>query len=73
MVLFSNNKTAQWLNSKPQAEVKVLLQKARNAAPEFKRLYADRRQQMQEERTELLKAKQQALQAAKEKALRQKG
>ena len=72
MVLFSNNKTAQWLNSKPQAEVKVLLQKARNAAPEFKQLYADRRKQMQEERTQLLKAKQQALQAAKEKALRQK-
>ena len=75
MVLFSNNKTAQWLNSKPQAEVKVLLQKARNAAPEFKQLYADKRKKMQEERTQLLKAKQQALQAlqaAKEKALRQK-
>ena len=71
MVLFSN-KTAQWLNSKPQAEVKVLLQKARSAAPEFKQLYADRRKQMQQEQTQLPKAKQQALQAAKEKALRQK-
>ena len=38
MVLFSNSKTAQWLNSKPQAEVKVLLQKVWNAAPELKRL-----------------------------------
>ena len=48
MVLFSNNKTAQWLNSKPQAEVKVLLQKARKVAPEFKQLYKDRRKQMLE-------------------------
>ena len=72
MVLFSNNKTAYWLNSKSQAEVKDLLQKARNVAPEFKQLYEDRRKQMQEERTQLLKAKEQALQAAKEKSLRQK-
>lgn len=53
MVLFSNNKTARWLNSKSQAEVKELLQKARSAAPEFKRLYKSRRKQMQEERMKL--------------------
>ena len=46
MVLSSNNNMAQWLNSKAQAEVKVLFQEARNAAPEFKQLYADRRKQM---------------------------
>ena len=72
MVLFSNNKTAQWLNKKPQGEVKDLLQKARSVAPEFKKLYEERRKQMLEERAQLLKAKEQALQAAKEKSLRQK-
>ena len=72
MVLFSNNKIAQWLNKKPQAEVKDLLHKARSAAPEFKQLYEERRKQMLEEWTQLLKAKEQALQAAKEKFLRQK-
>ena len=72
MVLFSNNKTAQWLNSKPQAEVKVLLQKARKVAPEFKQLYKDRRKQMLEGRAQLLQAKQHALQAAQEKSLRWK-
>ena len=72
MVLFSNNKTAQWLNSKPQAEVKELLQKARKVAPEFKQLYKDRRKQMLEERARLLQAKQHALQAAQEKSLRRK-
>ena len=72
MVLFSNNKTAHWLNSKSQDEVKELLQKARSAAPEFKRLYKSRRKQMQEERMKLLEAKRRALQAAKEKSLRQK-
>ena len=57
--------------SKSQAEVKDLLQKARNVAPAFKQLYEDRRKQMQEERTQLLKDKEQALQAAEEKSLRQ--
>ena len=63
MVLFSNNKTAQWLNSKPQVEVKV---------PEFKQLYKDRRKQMLEGRGQLLQAKHHALQAAQEKSLRRK-
>ena len=72
MVLFSNNKTAQWLNSKPQAEVKVLLQKPRKVAPEFKQLYKERRKQMLEGRAQLLQAKQHALQAAQEKSLRRK-
>ena len=45
MVLFSN-KTAQWLNKKPEGEVKDLLQKARSVAPEFKKLYEERRKQM---------------------------
>ena len=67
IVLFSN-KTGQWLNKKPEGEIKDLLQKAWSVAPEFKK-YEERREQMFEERAQLLKAKEQALQAAKEKSL----
>ena len=41
VVLFTNNETAAWLNSKTQTEIKQLLQRARSAAPEFKRLYQE--------------------------------
>ena len=70
--LFTNNKTASWLNSKTQTEIKQLLQRARSAAPEFKRLYQERRMQMLQERSQLLQAKQRALQATQEKKMREK-
>ena len=72
MILFTNNKTASWLRAKPNEEVRELMQKARSMAPEFKRLYDKRRQQIREERVELLKAKQHALLAAQERNVRQK-
>ena len=36
IVLFTNNKTAKWLNSKAPDEVTQLFQKARTKGPEFK-------------------------------------
>ena len=72
VVLFTNNKTASWLNSKTQTEIKQLLQKAQSAAPEFKQLYQERRMQMLQERSQLLQAKQRALQAAQEKKMKEK-
>ena len=38
MVLFSNNKTSKWLQSKTKAEVAELMNKAREVAPEYKLL-----------------------------------
>lgn len=70
--LFTNIKTASWLNSETQTEIKQLLQRARSAAPEFKRLYQERRMQMLQERSQLLQAKQRALQATQEKKMREK-
>ena len=65
-------KTAAWLNSKTQTEIKELLQRARSAAPEFKRLYQEQRMQMLEEQSQLLQAKQHALQTAQEKKMIEK-
>ena len=39
MILFSNNKTARWLNSKSEEERQQLTQKARTLAPEFRKQY----------------------------------
>jgi E1A/CREB-binding protein len=72
MVLFSNNKTAKWLQSKTKAEVAELMQKAREVAPEYKRLYTERKKKLQEDRIQLLKTKQKALQKSQENSLRQK-
>ncbi len=72
LVLFTNNETAKWLDSKPHTEVTQLLQKARSVAPEFKRLYRERREKMLQERAQLLQAKQRALLAAQEKKLKEK-
>ena len=73
MILFSNNKTAEWLNSKPKAEIRDLLQKARSVAPDFRELYKERRKKLLDERVELLKEKQRALQTAQEKSCKTKG
>ena len=50
MVVFSNNRTASWLSSKSAGEIQMLLQQARTSAPEFKRLYKDRREQITKDR-----------------------
>ena len=72
MVLFSNNKTAKWLQSKTKAEVAELMQKAREVAPEYKRLYTERKKKLQEDQIQLLTTKQRALQKSQEMSLRQK-
>ena len=48
------------------------MQKAREVAPEYKQLYNERRKKLQEDRIQLLKTKQNALQKSQEKCLRQK-
>jgi len=72
MVLFSNNKTIKWLNSKSAEEVQHLLQTARKKAPEFKRLFKQRKQDILEGRIKALHEKQCALDAARKRGLRLK-
>lgn len=68
VILFINNKTAQWLHEKPLAEREELLQKARACAPEFRNW----KQLLQEERAKILQSKQMALVRLQEKALKLK-
>ena len=72
IVLFSNNKTASWLQSKPQDEKEKLLRKARLCAIDFKKLYRARKLRLQEQRAEIWRSKQVALQRLREKQLKEK-
>ena len=72
MILFANNKTSRWLDSKSQEERQDLLKKARIIAPEFKQLYRIRRQKMLEERSKMLQAKQLQLERMRQKKLKEK-
>lgn len=67
MILFSSNKTMKWLDSKSAEEVQHLLQIARQKAPEFKRLFKQRKQDIMEGRIKALHEKQCALEAARTK------
>ena len=44
LILFSNNKTAAWLQAKSENDRKELFRKVRKLAPEFRDLYKERRQ-----------------------------
>ena len=62
LILFSNNKTAAWLQTKSENDRKELFKKARKLAPEFRDLYKERRQKFLEDRAKVLRDKQLALQ-----------
>ena len=72
IILLSNNKTASWLLNKSSEEKEELFRKARKLAPEFKQMYTSRRQQLLEDRAQVLKEKQLALQKLQEKRLKEK-
>ena len=62
----------KWLNSKSAEEVQHLLQTARKKAPEFKKSYKQRKQDILERRIKALHEKQCALEAAHKRGLRPK-
>ena len=72
MVLFSNCSTASSLSSKSADGIQKLLQQAQTLVPEFKRLRKDRREQVIKDRAQLFGAKEEALQAVREKVIKQK-
>ena len=67
MILFANNKTSAWLDSKTQDEKQDLLKNARSLSPEFKQLYWLRKQRLLEERSKILQAKQLQLEQMRQK------
>jgi len=70
MILFSNNKTMSWLASKSPEEVQYLLQSARQLAPEFRRLFKERKRNILEKHIKALHVKQHALEASCVKQLK---
>ena len=72
MILFCNNKTAEWLNSKTATERGELLRKARSCMSDLKHRYQVRKKQLLEDRVKSLQAKQAALLHLQEKKLREK-
>jgi len=73
VVLFSNNKTAQWLHEKSPEDRVAIFKRARKIAPEFRDLYKQRRKKLLKDRAKvLLRDKQLAVQKALEKKIREK-
>ena len=57
MILFTNNKTANWLKPKSEPEMADLLRTARTKAPEFQKLYQYCQKVTLEERAKIQRAK----------------
>lgn len=72
LILFSNNKTAQWLHCKNPEDREKLFSKARKIGPEFKELYKQRRKKLLEDRAKVLRQKQRALQILQERRFQEK-
>jgi len=67
LVLFSNNKTAEWLHEISPEDREAIFKRARKIAPEFRDLYKQRRKKLLEDRAKVLRDKQLAVQKALEK------
>ena len=72
MILLSSNKTIKWLNTKSAKEIEHLMQVARKKAPEFKKLFKQRRENILEGRINALREKQHALETAHRRGLKRK-
>lgn len=58
IVMFSNNKTAKWIQSKTVEERKQLFKQAREKGPKFRQIFKARRLALLEERARLVREKQ---------------
>ena len=71
-ILFSNNKTNEWLESKSQDELKSLMETARKLVPKHKQKFRERLAAIQAHRTEVQQKQEKEKQAAKQKFLLEK-
>ena len=72
MILFTNNKTAKWLNEQSEEEREVLLARARKKSPEWHKLFQHCRDEMLLERSKLLREKQLNLERKRQQAVKEK-
>ena len=71
-ILFSNNKTREWLESKSPVELKALMETARKSVPKQKRKFKERLLAIQAHRTELQEKQERDKEAAKQRLLLEK-
>ena len=68
-ILFSNNKTREWLESKSPDELKLLMETARKSVPKHKQKFKERLATIQAHRTETQQKQEKQKQAAKQRLL----
>lgn len=71
-ILFSNNKTREWLESKSPDELKSLMETARKLVPKHKQKFKERLLAIQAHRIELQQKQEQEKEAAKQRLLLEK-
>ena len=71
-ILFSNNKTSEWLHSKSKEELKQLMESARKVCPEHKRKFKERLADIAAHRLETQKQRERDKQAAEQRILQEK-
>lgn len=68
-ILFSNNKTSEWLHSKSKEELKQLMESARKVCPEHKRKFKERLADITAHHLETQKQRERDKQAAEQRIL----
>ena len=71
-ILFSNNKTREWLESKSPDELKLLMEIAKKSVPKHKQKFKERLATIQAHRTETQQKQEKQKQAAKQRFLLEK-
>ena len=71
-ILFSNNKTREWLESKSPDELKSLMETARKSVPKQKQKFKELLLAIQAHRTELQEKQEREKNAAKQRLLQEK-
>ena len=67
LILFSQNKTREWLGKKTNAERAWLFQAARKLTPKFRKKYKERKQEIQQYRASVIQARRKAKEAKSKK------
>ena len=71
-ILFSNNKTSEWLHNKSKEELKKLMETARKVCPEHKRKFKERLADIAANRLEMQKQRERDKQVAEQRILQEK-
>ena len=71
-ILFTNNKTSEWLHNKSKEELKKLMETARKVCPEHKRKFKERMANIAANRKEIQMQRERDKQAAEQRILQEK-